>query len=244
VKQTFYILFIALLLTACNQNSSTATENKIAGTLTATNLLDKPVVQLEVENDNILYSDSVVILGRTYYAYSLSNGIFIIKNKQNDTLLIEKDLSPNFEFKDFNGDGFQDIMFYIMSNTGGVWDLILYDSAKKTFRLVENFPDFPDPIKIENTIFYYSYHKSGCADLNWDSDLFYIKNFKTIRIGNISGEGCNNRDMKDGIYIKKIKGEKETLFQTLPISTIEKYKDYKWGFIEDYWTKKYIDFTK
>ncbi|MBX7153557.1 MAG: hypothetical protein K1X91_01255 [Bacteriodetes bacterium] len=238
-------MLIALLLTACNQKGSTSTDNKIADTLTTINLPDKPGVQSKVENDTILYSDTTVILGRTYYAYSLRNDLFLIKDKQDDTLLIEKELPPNFEFKDFNGDGCEDVMLYhYSSNTGGVYDLILYDRVKKTFRFIENFPDFPEPIKIRNTKFYYSYHKSGCADMNWDSDLFYIDNFKTIRIGNISGEGCNNRNMKDGIYIYKIRGKKETLFTTLPISTIEKYTDYKWGFIKEYWTNNCNDFSK
>ena len=76
--------------------------------------------------------------------------------------------------------------------------------------------------------------------MNWDSDLFYIDNFKAIRIGNIAGRQCDNRDgEKDAVYIHKVYGDKEKLFKTLPIDTIGKYKDFKWGFIKEYWTKNY-----
>jgi hypothetical protein len=32
------------------------------------------------------------------------------------------------------------------------------------------------------------------------------------------------------------------LVKTLPLNTIEKYKDYKWGFIKQFWTKNYSSF--
>gem|GEM_PF-5245252 len=34
----------------------------------------------------------------------------------------------------------------------------------------------PPPQRINGTHYFYSYHKSGCADMDWDSDLFYIHN--------------------------------------------------------------------
>ena len=78
--------------------------------------------------------------------------------------------------------------------------------------------------------------------MNWDSDLFYIKNHKAIRIGNIAGRGCEKRDPDYGIYIHQVKEDKETLIKKLPISTLHRYKAFKWGFIADYWTKNYKTF--
>lgn len=121
-----------------------------------------------------------------------------------------------------------------------VLDLFPYVPITGKFREANNFRDFPAPEQIKGTKFYYSYHKSGCTDLNWDSDLFYIENFKANRIGNIAGRQCDDRDgVKDAVYIHKFRSGKETLFKTLPIDTIWKYKDFKWGFINEYWTKNY-----
>lgn len=78
--------------------------------------------------------------------------------------------------------------------------------------------------------------------MNWDSDLFNIQNFKAVRIGNISGRECENSGIKDGVYINTVRGEKKTLVKTLPASTLAKYKDHKWGFIKDYWTRNYKQF--
>jgi len=76
--------------------------------------------------------------------------------------------------------------------------------------------------------------------MNWDSDLFYIDNFKAVRIGNISGRECNNRHgVKDAIAINKVQSGKIKRVKTLPIETIRKYDDFKWGFIKDYWTTNY-----
>lgn len=79
--------------------------------------------------------------------------------------------------------------------------------------------------------------------MNWDSDLFYISHYRAIRIGNIAGRQCHNRDgVKDAVYVYKIEGVKEKLVKTLPISVIWKYKDVKWGFIKSYWGVNYKHF--
>jgi len=131
-----------------------------------------------------------------------------------------------------------------MANVPGIADLIVYDIKNQKFVQVENFSKFPDSRPITETKYFYSYHRSGCADMDWDSDLFYIENFKTIKIGNISGRECENTIVKDGIYIYSITGENKKLIKTMPIGTINKYKDYKWGFIKDYWSKNYKLFEK
>ena len=183
----------------------------------------------------ILSSDSTEISGEKYRAFYTDNDAFFVLNQKNDTLFSGKDFSQNFDFDDFDKDGYEDIRFHYLANIP-TEDLLLFDPLKKTFKKVENFDNYPEPVKIGETKYYYSYHRSGCADLNWDSDLFYIQDFKAVKIGNIAGYDCGNRDIKNGIYIYKFQGEKETLFETLPIETLAKYKNNKWDFFLGYWT--------
>lgn len=182
---------------------------------------------------------TTTIAGKKYIGF-FNDQTYYLLNPKGDTVLRKKGYYFDAEFKDFNKDGHQDIILHYSSNTPIVLDLFLYVPTTGKFREIKNFRDFPAPEQIKGTKFYYSYHKSGCADMNWDSDLFYIENFKAIRIGHIAGRQCDNRDdMKDAVYIYKVRSDKEKLFNTLPIDTIWKYKDYKWDFIREYWTKNY-----
>lgn len=76
--------------------------------------------------------------------------------------------------------------------------------------------------------------------MNWDSDLFYIDQFSTYCIGNISGRQCDGD--KFGIYINRIDGDSKKLIETLPIETIDNYPDNKWGLIKEYWARNYNKF--
>lgn len=193
-------------------------------------------------DSSIVYADSAVILDEVYKVLYKANDMLYVLNPKNDTILKAADLHQNFEFDDFNADGMKDIRVHFLGNVP-FDELLLFDKTKKNFRLVKDFHDFPEPIALQGTKYYYSYHRSGCADMDWDSDLFYLDNYKAIRIGNIAGRQCDNRDgVKDAVYIHKVNGTKETLFKTLPIDTIWKYKDVKWGFIKEYWTKNYKQF--
>ena len=193
-----------------------------------------------------VYSDTnsyaihkATIAGRKYIGF-LNDQTFYLLNEKGNTVFKRSDFYFDWEFKDFNKDGYLDVMLTYSSNTPSVLDLFIYSPAKEKFREIKNFKKFPEPELIKGTKFYYSYHKSGCADMNWDSDLFYIENFTAIRIGNIAGRQCNNRDkVKDAVYIHKVYGDKQRLFKTLPIEAIWKYKDFKWGFIKEYWAKHY-----
>jgi hypothetical protein len=183
--------------------------------------------------------DTATVAGKKYIGF-FNDGIYYLLNAKGDTLLKKQDYYINGEFKDFNQDGYKDVILHYSSNAPLVLDLFLYVPALKKFKEVQDFRKFPAPRRITGTKYYYSYHKSGCADLNWDSDLFYIENFKAIRIGNISGNGCHKAgDKKGGIFISKVQSSKKMLVKTFPIETIGNYKDYKWGFIYEYWTKNY-----
>lgn len=184
-----------------------------------------------------IYTVETKINGKRYKVCSgYYHGVYALNNK-NDTVFKLNELGSG-EFLDFNKDGFKDIYIGYMTNVPGIYDVALFDTLTNTFKIVENFSSYPASQKLKNTNLYFSYHRSGCADSNWDSDLFIIKDYKTYKIGNISGRGCEN-DEKNGIYIYKTISNKEKLIRSFSITVIEKYKKYKWGFIEDYWSKNY-----
>lgn len=162
------------------------------------------------------------------------------KSKKSLHLPIDYSAVWSFKFKDFNGDGFKDIVAEFSSNTPGDCDVYLYNRPAKTFTPIVNIRQYPAAVKIPGTKFYYSYHHSGCADDNWDSDLFIIKNYKAICIGNISGNACDLTHT--GVFIYRVKGKKNKLIKEFNINIINKYKSYKWGFIDAYWKKNYQKF--
>ncbi len=48
--------------------------------------------------------------------------------------------------------------------------------------------------------------------------------------------------IKEIRFINKMLNGKEIQVQKLSINIIEKYRDYKWGFIAQYWKKNYQNF--
>ena len=170
---------------------------------------------------------------------SSEKNLFIINNK-NDTIYNHLDQVNGAEFIDFNEDGFKDILFNYITNVPNINDLALFDTVSSSFILVEDFNSYPSSTKLEGTDYYYSYHRSGCADANWDSDLFFIENYKPYKIGNISGIGCED-GAKTGIFISKVENGKLVL-----IEEFEKEPGYfksKWEFIEEYWSSNYHKFN-
>ncbi len=178
---------------------------------------------------------------------------YIILSIYDNKALILKDtldfIGPGggFDLWDFDMDGNKDLLLTMIGNNP-ISFLYLFDITKNSFKNVEGFNDFPqaNAVKGQKNI-YYSYHRSGCADANWVSDLFKIVNFETIQIGHIYGKGC---DFEVGenppvIEIYKILDndeEKEELIQKIPYSKgVEEYGD-KWDFIENYWSNNYKRF--
>jgi len=183
-------------------------------------------------------TDTTVIANKQYISYQSENLIYVL-NEMNDTVFKSYDMNNGSEFEDFNGDGYFDIIIHYITNVPNIYDLALYDQSTRSFQLVEDFQNYPTPVKIGKTKFYYSYHRSGCADSNWDSDLFKIENYRAVRYGNIEGIGCEG-ESKNGIFISKIHKGNLTL-----IKSIQRAPDYyldKWDFIRDYWTKNYSKF--
>jgi hypothetical protein len=166
---------------------------------------------------------------------------FWIVNAKKDTVVRLQPSFMDFKFNDFNKDGYKDLMLDLAGNIPDNCRLFLYVPKQQTFREVKGFDDLPLPLRIAGTNYFYSYSRAGCADETWVSYLFYIKNYKAIKIGYINGEGCG---INDGIFIYRLSGGKKKLIKRLPLDTIGNYKDYKWGFLKQYWTKNYRRFLK
>lgn len=223
-------LLLILLHSSCNQQAQ-----KSPGQLADTTKIPVRETILKAVEASVNGDRYLIHYTNTYNMYLLKNG--------RDTIFKETDAAHDFEFRDFDMDGHKDVRLYYMTNVPGIEGLLLYNPKSKTFKNVLNFQDFPSPVKIEGTKYYYSYHRSGCADMNWTSDLFYIENYQCKKIGTINGYECENSGIKDGIYVTKVSGTKKTEIRELPISTIKKYKAEKWGFIADYWKRNYRLFT-
>jgi hypothetical protein len=197
-------------------------------------------------HDTIRFISTSKIDGVKYQAVGYSSGMIVIETAGGKVVLSLKRSEQFdfgnfgiFQFIDFNHDGFKDILIPYITNALGICDLLLYNKHAHTFTQVRNFYLFPSAVHIPHSKYYYSYHRSGCADSNWDSDLFKIVSFKTIGIGNIKALKCGG---KEGIFITKIKGNTVKPHKQLPISTINHHKRYKWGFIREYWMHHYKEF--
>ena len=129
----------------------------------------------------------------------------LIINTNSKNVLIDTLYSSgllNIEFVDLNKDNNSDILVsYIGNNPTN--DLYLFDPTNNIFRNLEGFIKYPDAVQLKAyPKFYYSYHRAGCADLDWVSDLFKIENFKTIQIGRIYGMSCEDNPQVIEIYKK------------------------------------------
>jgi hypothetical protein len=147
------------------------------------------------------------------------------------------------KFEDFDNDGYKDLLISYRSNVPDRQDLILFDNHQMRFVQIKDFPDYPAAIHLKGTDLFYSYHRSGCADEDWDSDLFKIENFKTVKIGNINGQACVGPPEKPFIHVSRFIGKRQMLVKTFPLTEIDKFKDSKWGFIDWYWKRNYQKFT-
>jgi hypothetical protein len=148
---------------------------------------------------------------------------------------------------DFNKDKSMDIMLTYVGNNATYY-LYLFDNKSNRFRKVKDFDKFPEAIQLtSNAKYYYSYHRAGCADMNWVSDLFSIENFKAIQKGHIYAQGCDYKIESNpqiiGIY--KIVGNNENnkrVINKLPMMKyVSRFGD-KWEFIAKYWNKNYLKF--
>ena len=165
---------------------------------------------------------------------------FFALKSSNGQILYQNDNNPSeFIFTDFNEDGFSDIELHFMTNVPNVNEILIFNPELKSFTEIENFSSFPASVKIKETNLYYSYQRSGCADYNWESDLFYLQENKAITIGNIQAIECENESNR-GIYFYKVSGEEMEQLEYIPIEK-KNFED-KWEFLENYWTENYKKF--
>ena len=153
----------------------------------------------------------------------------------------------SIHFPDFNNDTYADILISYLGNNP-TYFLYLFDPITKQFKSIDGYMKYPDAIQLKaNSKFYYSYHRAGCADLNWVSDLFKIIDFKIIQVGHIYGQGCNFevRQNPQVIEIYKVTNNDEgkaKLISKLPYLKYIGHFDNKWDFIKNFWNKNYQKF--
>jgi hypothetical protein len=169
--------------------------------------------------------------------FQLDKYMTLLKVKKGKDIILSdtSDFSAQLDLLDFNGDNELDIMINFMGNVD-TQSLFLFDKVKNEFKKVKDFDKYPAAKKIKGSNHYYSYHRSGCADNYWTSDLFTIIDFKVVHLGQIFGQGCEE---PMNIKIYKIESGKKDLTETLTYKLVTDNKNDKWGFIEDYWTKNY-----
>ncbi len=180
------------------------------------------------------------VINAKLYTGLLDQWNFYLTGDKKDTILnLPAEDFVGFKFKDFNKDGYKDIFLEWGGNMPDRYSLYIFASSTSSFKKLHIFSDFPAAAPVHGTKYYYSYYPAGCSDNAWGSHLFYIKNYKTIKVGNIRGDGCG---IKNGIYVYKLSGVKKDLVRTLPLNVIEKYKDYKLGFLKQFWSKNHRTF--
>jgi hypothetical protein len=205
-------------------------------------IADKIYAQESIIDSTILLSDTATIDGTYYSAYLRTNDTVYINDDRGNVVFKLNGYGYELLFTDFDHDGFKDLVVRHLGNIPGILDLVKYDGDQKRFSFVD-FKLYPDAQWIEGTKYYYSYHRSGCADNYWESDLFYIQDFEIVRIGNITGKNCDGVEEEKGIFIFRIENNLSIYVETKPLSALNDYPDYKWGFIRDYWTKNLRRFT-
>jgi hypothetical protein len=179
-----------------------------------------------------------------------SDFLLLTSTTKNQTFLIDTiegaDLAY-IQYPDFNSDGNADILMDYSGNNSTFF-LYLFDPATNKFIEIEGYMNYPQAVQLKtNPNYYYSYHRAGCSDMNWVSDLIRFKDFKIIHLGHIYGQGCEDEENENSQIIEIYKlidndENNEKLIEKLPyLKFIPKFS-YKWTFIEEYWNKHYAKF--
>ena len=239
--KTIIIITFLVLLTTCNLKTNGTCTTKIS----VNRSTNEHVSAKHCETRK----DTITLNGQKYIQIlSIEKEHFnCLISLSGDTVVKSEDYYNSAEYIDINEDGDKDIRIYVISNTSNQCDNYLYDKIHKTFRNIENCD--LDIKKIYGKNLYYSYNSIGCSDMNWESYLSEIVDYKLIHLGHIEGLGCdyNTKENPQVIEVYKItnpNNEKKTIIEKLPYKkNIPKFDD-KWNFIETYWTKNYSIFEK
>lgn len=235
-------IIILILFVQCSSKSEINNEINLPLTISDTITSQSSTVS----KDNCIYDlDTLKIGVENFYVFqNMEDNECDIKltilNHLLDTVYSHFDYATaGFQFEDFTGNGILDIRVHQMTNIGGVSQLIVFDQKNNSFNNIKAFDNYPEPNKIKNTNFYYSYHRSGCSDFNWGSELFIIENFEVVQLGYIEGIGCEDEE-RNGIFVFNNIGTKKIEVHS-ELRAPGFYGD-KWEFIENYWKKNYKAF--
>ena len=237
-----------LVITSCGQgqvNNKVSEKNAVESNSVKSN---------EIEIQQTHYFDTIFIINQQTFKFEIKDisedkvTLTFLRNSENiKTDTLRSAGLGNVEFIDFNKDANSDILFTYMGNNS-TYEIYLFDKTSNDFKYLKGFDRFPEAIQIEtNPKYYYSYHRAGCADMDWVSDLFYIDNFKTIHIGHIYGQGCDFEVNKNPQVIKVYQvrednEENRKVVEELPyLKNIPAFDD-KWSFIKKYWNQNYGKF--
>jgi hypothetical protein len=225
------ILSLLFILTSCTLKSN---ENAIDK-----GQQDKSSIHSEMLNPDTstFHTDTLTINNQQLVQTLKDKRFYGLTSLSSDTIVHFEDYYFKAEFVDIDEDGYKDIRVFAFSNSPNQCDNYFFDRSLKTYKRIEG-SDL-DIQLIKGTKLFYSYNRTGCADMNWESHLSKIENWKEVNIGFINTNACG--DKNDGVYIYKVNGEKQTLIKRLPI---KKFNNDKFEFIKQYWTKNYQTFKQ
>jgi hypothetical protein len=226
-------------LTACNSKSI----NKNITNKTIDSSISKIKAQ-KLETINIQI-DTLQINNQQYIQFSRSNKFNCLLSIKGDTLIKSEDYYFEAEFLDINEDGYKDIQISLFTNNPNDRENYLFDKKHNSFKLIENCERYIQ--KIKGTNFYYSYNRTGCSDMNWESYLSKIENYKLVNYGYIYGQGCDYEIKSNPKIIEIYKvlnsdTDEKVLIKKLPYQKYIKEFSEKWDFIKIYWTTNYNAF--
>lgn len=182
MKTLSSIIFL-ITLAAASQGQVT----KTVDTIKANNSIIKHNTQRRDTLDS--YTDTIQIGQQQYIQIFNGNNFNCLVSVYGDTIVRPENYYFKADFLDIDEDGYTDIRVYAYSNTPNQCDNYLFDRDLKTFKLIEGCD--LDIKKLKGTQFYYSYNRSGCSDMNWESHLSKIEHYKLVDYGYIYGQGCD-----------------------------------------------------
>lgn len=236
IDSKFILILFLLWIYSCahSTSSNNISENKL-NTVDATAYpMLKDSLKIGEEIYYVCQDDPIKII-----EHQLNSVLFIL-NQSKDTVYKHDSFSSNgFEVIDLDENGMSDIRLNQISNVGGLGELIFFDPKNKVFKPIKDFIKFAEPTKIKKTKYWYSYQRSGCADMNWTSYLFYIKDYQAIPIGKIRSASCAG-ESENGIFVYKTIGDQGVLVKKY--SREAGYYSDKWDFIDAYWNHNYQQF--
>ncbi len=243
-------IFLLIILTSCNSKSTDGNISEraaVKATETVSIASSKIQIYEQLKDTVGIKIDTLEINKKKFIQFIKNDNFNCLLSIKGDTIIPSKDYYFKVEFPDIDKDGNKDIRVFAYSNTPNQCDNYLFDKTKKIFILLENCN--LDIDKLKGTDFYYSYNRAGCADMNWESTLSKIENYKLLNYGYIHGQGCDEEIDKypqiiEVYRIRNSDTDQKELIKKLPYQKYIKEFGDKWSFIKSYWTKNYMTFER